>query len=153
VKHFTIGRMGLALLATAVVCLGQTAVASAQGDSDNAKLCQKLGWKTLHRSDGSSFADEGACVAYAAQGGTLVESKSQIDCQAFGGTYSNDPATDETGGTPYDTFVWSCNGYTSSSNTLPTLFMDCRSDVPPDLEVDFILVRNRPSASCFIFKL
>jgi hypothetical protein len=72
VKHLTIGRMSLALLATAVVCLGQTAVASAQGNSGNAKRCHQGGWRTLARSDGSTFADEGACVSYAAEGGTLV---------------------------------------------------------------------------------
>jgi hypothetical protein len=58
----------------AVVCLSQAAAALAGGgNSANAKLCQKGGWQTLVRSDGSSFANQGACVSYAAQGGTLVE--------------------------------------------------------------------------------
>jgi len=42
------------------------------GNSTNAKLCQKNGWKTLYRSDGSAFANQDACVAYAAKGGTFV---------------------------------------------------------------------------------
>src|SRR5262249_26266239 len=42
------------------------------GNSANAKLCQKHGWIGLVRTDGSTFADDGACVSYAAHGGTLV---------------------------------------------------------------------------------
>jgi hypothetical protein len=73
-KHFTTGRVAIALLATAVVCLSQAAVASAGGgNSANAKLCQKGGWQALVRSDGSSFASEEQCVSYAAQGGTLAQ--------------------------------------------------------------------------------
>jgi hypothetical protein len=79
-KHFRIGRVALALLATGVACLATgvaclslAALASAGGsNSANAKLCQNGGWQTLHRVDGSSFADQGACVSYAAQGGTFV---------------------------------------------------------------------------------
>ena len=132
-RHFTIGRMGLALLATAVVCLGQTAVASAGGgNSANAKLCQKGGWQTLLRSDGSSFANQDACVSYAGQGGTLVkEIQSKIDCQAFGGTYSTDPATNQVDVGPGATFLWSCNGFTDSTAGGPNfdaLANDCTLD-------------------------
>jgi len=124
VKHFTIGRVGLALLATAVVCLSQAAVASAGGNSANAKLCQMTGWQTLVRSNGSSFTNEGACVSYAANGGTLIK-KSQFDCQSFGGTYSTDPATDMVNPGGEGIFVWSCNGYEGSRDTLEN---DCLND-------------------------
>jgi hypothetical protein len=78
-KHFSIRRVALALLATGVACLttvaclSLAAIASAGGgSSDNAKLCQNGGWQTLRRLDGSLFANQGACVSYAAQGGTFV---------------------------------------------------------------------------------
>jgi hypothetical protein len=124
-KHFTIGRVGLVLLATALVGLSQAAVASAApgGNSANAKLCQKGGWQTLTRSDGSSFANQDACVSYAAQGGTLVkESQAQIDCQSFGGTYV-------IGGIAGINALWTCEGYNDSiSSGQPngqTLATDC----------------------------
>ena len=55
-----------------VVAIGvETASAADRGNSANAKLCQKDGWGTLVRSDGSSFANQDECVSYAAKGGTL----------------------------------------------------------------------------------
>ena len=61
------------------------ASAGENGNAANAKKCQKGGWTTLVRSDGSSFADQSACVSYAAQGNTLVQkTKSQLDCESFG---------------------------------------------------------------------
>ena len=41
------------------------------GNSINAKACQKNGWQSLVAADGSAFATEEACVSYAAKGGTL----------------------------------------------------------------------------------
>ena len=69
-KQFTMGRVGLVLLATAAVCLSQAAVASAAGgNSANAKLCQKGGWQNLNNvSTGLAFTTEGQCVSYGAQG-------------------------------------------------------------------------------------
>src|SRR4029079_6043744 len=49
-----------------------TATGGNGGNSANAKLCQKNGWVTLYRSDGNPFANEGACLAYAAKGGTFA---------------------------------------------------------------------------------
>ena len=40
------------------------------GNSPNAQLCQKGGWMDLVREGGSPFGSVGACVAYAAMGGT-----------------------------------------------------------------------------------
>ena len=48
-----------------------TATAGA-GNSANAKLCQKGGWQNWVRLDGSPFKNQGACVSYAARGGTLT---------------------------------------------------------------------------------
>ena len=56
---------------------------AANGDnSENAKLCQKSGWQSLYTPAGSPFADQGTCVSYGAQGGTLTtqpKTKSQLD--------------------------------------------------------------------------
>jgi hypothetical protein len=47
---------------------------SGSGNSGNAKLCQKGGWQSEYRSDGTRFASVGDCVSYAAHGGTLTSS-------------------------------------------------------------------------------
>src|SRR5262245_48900035 len=64
------------LLATAVALAVGVAAAMAAGqgggNSANAKLCQKGGWQKLGTSDGQGFANEEACVSYAAKGGTLT---------------------------------------------------------------------------------
>jgi hypothetical protein len=43
-----------------------------KGNSANAHLCQKGGWMKLQRSDGTRFANQGACVSYGAHGGTVA---------------------------------------------------------------------------------
>jgi len=49
------------------------AVANAGGgNSANAKLCEKGGWQDWVRTDRSAFKNQGDCVSYAAQGGTLT---------------------------------------------------------------------------------
>ena len=68
------------------------ASATANGNSENAKLCQKGGWKTLGTSDGQPFVDQGACVSYAAQGGTLTplpDLKLAVDSCVLSGTTVN----------------------------------------------------------------
>jgi hypothetical protein len=87
---------------TLVVALGSaSSVALAGGgNSANAKLCQERSWQGLSRSDGTSFANEGECVSYAAQGGTLTpKSKSQLDCESYGGVFAR------------GTSLWTCNGW------------------------------------------
>lgn len=49
----------------------QAAKASGGGNSTAAKLCQKGGWQGLVTSSGQPLRGQGACVAYAAKGGTL----------------------------------------------------------------------------------
>ena len=61
-----------ALLVASLVFAG---VAFAGGNSDNAKFCQKGGWASPNLQDGHgnalTFADQGTCVAFGAQGGEL----------------------------------------------------------------------------------
>jgi hypothetical protein len=66
-------RLGL-LGACALLALATVVPASALaggGNSLNAKACQKNGWTKLVTSSGAPFANEEACVSYAAQGGVL----------------------------------------------------------------------------------
>ena len=76
------------VLACAAVFAAQSAMGEPGGNAANAKECQKGGWQTLFRADGSAFANAGECVAYAAQGGTLSrKSQAQLLCESFGGLY------------------------------------------------------------------
>src|SRR5262245_9012059 len=86
-----------------------TATPSDGGNSTVAKLCQKGGYRSLIRSDGSSFASQDDCVSYGAQGNTLnFKTESQLDCEAFGGTFGTGPnLTTST----FDTVFWVCNGW------------------------------------------
>jgi hypothetical protein len=60
------------LLVVVLSLLLPTAVeAGPKANNANAKLCQKGGWTQLQEADGTRFPSEAACVAYAAQGGTL----------------------------------------------------------------------------------
>jgi hypothetical protein len=54
-----------------VLGLGAAAAIAGGGNSANAQLCQKGGWMSLVRSDGTGFGNQGDCVSYGAQGGTL----------------------------------------------------------------------------------
>ena len=60
------------VLGAAVAALVSALGASAGGgNSDFAHLCKKNGWMNLVRADGTSFANQGACVSYGANGGKL----------------------------------------------------------------------------------
>jgi hypothetical protein len=61
----------VALLLT-LVLVTEPAEAARGGNSANATHCQKGGYRTVTRPDGSGFATVGECVAFAAGGGTLV---------------------------------------------------------------------------------
>jgi len=50
--------------------------AAGGGNSANAESCQKNGWQSLTRQDGTSFANQGDCVSHGAQGGALVAKSS-----------------------------------------------------------------------------
>jgi len=67
-------RLRIALFCCVVLALTVGVAVALGGDGGNAaaaKGCQKDGWKELARSDGSAFKNQGDCVFYAAQGGTL----------------------------------------------------------------------------------
>ena len=68
-KRFTV--VSMVVLAGLVLGIGVATASGGGGNSANAKLCQKNGWKKLLRSDGTAFRNQGDCVSYAAQGGTL----------------------------------------------------------------------------------
>ena len=103
------------------------------GNSAAAHACQHGGYKKFVRADGTSFKNTGACVSYAAQGGTLVaKSQAQLDCESFGGSYSTDPSTDliNPGGVLGGALIFSCNGFADAGVTggaphLVTLSGDC----------------------------
>jgi hypothetical protein len=70
---------------TAVLPIGAaTATAAGGGNSANAKLCQKGGWMNLVRSDQTSFNNQGACVSYGAQGGSLLAAADRAYCAPSG---------------------------------------------------------------------
>jgi hypothetical protein len=64
--------------AMAIPVLGIATPAGAAGNSDNAKLCQQGGWQSLQTDNGGTFANQGACVSYGAQGGQIFAPKATI---------------------------------------------------------------------------
>jgi hypothetical protein len=126
-------RLVLVLCAALALTVGVSTAAAGHGhgkgkggNSAAAHACQHGGYKNFVRSDGTSFKNTGACVSYAAHGGTLVaKTRSQLDCESLGGTFSTNPATDlllYTG-----TVVWTCNNTTGNPYGQP-LTGDCTSD-------------------------
>ena len=111
----------VALSAGMVFGVGSPALAA--GNSDNAKACQKGGWQTYVREDQTTFKNQGACVSYAARGGTLTfaggpQSDAEVACIAAGGTFGSEDLV-----LPGEvTVIWSCNGVALSAvNTLDQL--------------------------------
>jgi hypothetical protein len=71
----------LLVVAVASIVAGAVGVATAiagGGNSGAAQACQNGGWQTLHRSDGSPFANQGDCISNAAQGGTLYSTVADV---------------------------------------------------------------------------
>ncbi|MFN0096601.1 MAG: fibronectin type III domain-containing protein [Dehalococcoidia bacterium] len=103
-------RFLLLLALLAIPLAGQSVQASAGGgNSGAAKACQKGGYLSLHRADGTPFANVGDCVSYAAQGGEFAAPPAVADVGCPAG-----PIPD---GTPYQctpvvtgsgtqTFLW-----------------------------------------------
>jgi len=60
----------LAAVAATLVFAGST-VAANGGNSANAKLCQKGGWKTLMDASAKPFSGSDDCVSYGAEGGLI----------------------------------------------------------------------------------
>jgi hypothetical protein len=60
------------------------------GNSTAAHLCQHGGWRNLVRADQTPFKNTGACVSYAAHGGTPAKPKSaaQLVCESVNGVFA-----------------------------------------------------------------
>jgi hypothetical protein len=74
-------RIVLAFFAALALAVGVTTASAGHGGGGGkgntlAKACKKGGWKSLYRTDGTAFKNQGQCVSYAVQGGTL-----QSQCQ------------------------------------------------------------------------
>jgi len=125
-------RVGVLAL-TATMGIGIVGIATpvgAAGNADNAKACQKNGWKTLVRADQTPFKNQGECVSYAAQGGTPQSPKpqSQLICESLGGTYG---ATNEIAIPHFTTVHFSCNNATVPAGDLFfALLSPCLTEFP-----------------------
>src|SRR3954465_8593352 len=111
-------RTVLVLCTVFALMVGVATATAGGGNSANAKQCQKKGWQTLYRSDGSAFAGEEACVSYAATGGTLTtKPQSKIDCVQLDGSYFSGASG------------WSCSNFlVTSGHTV--LQADCAAEIP-----------------------
>jgi hypothetical protein len=65
-------------LVALTLSVGVGTAAAGGGNSDAAKACQKGGWQTLVRQDGTAFTNTGDCVSYGAHGGALVPEGSHL---------------------------------------------------------------------------
>ena len=114
----------LALCAALVLTVGAANAAAGGGNSENAKRCQKGGWKYWVRADGTPFRNQGDCVSYAARGGTLTapQSAAQLLCEEeLGGTYAGPQGTD---------IAWTCSwrrALEDPTGTAP-LGVQCQTD-------------------------
>jgi hypothetical protein len=86
------------------------------GNSKAAHMCQHGGWRNWVRADQTPFKNTGACVSYAAHGGTLTKPKSaaQLVCESVGGVFA--PGSGST--------LWFCT-YTYSSAAYGALVNRC----------------------------
>jgi hypothetical protein len=75
------------LLSAGLVVAMLPGVAVAKDDGKSA--CEKDGWTEWVREDQTAFADQAECVAYVAEGGTLLPPGPtfQSVCQDYGGEY------------------------------------------------------------------
>lgn len=108
--------MGLGLLAGVTVLAGAGAAQAAEpdrGNSASAHACQHGGWTQLRAEDGSSFANQGECVAHLAlahsPGGGVVAprlSKAYNEaCTSDGGLLYDDVAGVPVLGCAFDMYV------------------------------------------------
>ncbi len=84
-------RLALALAIGALLGALLPGIATAT-QSDTVASCKDGGWQQLVRAeDGSTFKNQGACVSYAAQGGTPVApTPFKAICDRYGGAYRED---------------------------------------------------------------
>lgn len=126
----------VALIAALVVVLPGGAQAAKPGNSQNAKACQKGGWGNLVRSDGSTFANQGECVSYAAKGGQLqpkptAPATAQQLCADAGGTFQTGGTGTPPGpGAPGPALLWTCTRSEAFSD--PTVIIPLRERCEAD---------------------
>ena len=126
----------LAFFAALALAVGVTTASAGHGGGGGkgntlAAACKKGGWKTLYRADGTPFKNQGKCVSYAVQGGTL-----QSQCQP--GTWS---ATGVTPCTPASIGFYVATAGATSQTACPvgtttlaigsTSIADCIVVLPP----------------------
>jgi hypothetical protein len=76
--------VALAMIALLVAMAAAPTVAKDAGKS----ACKDGGWTTWVRADGSAFVDQGSCVSYVAEGGTLMQPTTfRSTCEGLGGGY------------------------------------------------------------------
>jgi hypothetical protein len=120
--------------------MASTSVALAGGGA--ATPCQDNGWTTLMRTDGSRFANQGHCAAYAARGGTLVAvSASQLLCESFEGTFTR-------GTYPV---LWVCEWpVTDSGVEIDALLEACAVDTSQRVSFSATVVDGVGTATCAV---
>ena len=133
---------GLLVAATAAVVAVPLAVAApGNGNSDNAKLCQKDGWQSLARSEDhtSGFNNQDDCVSYAAHGGKLVEKAPaiiEVPAPTFGLDIKTCSVT-----VPYtqgiDTFLMGVNGHPETEAITGDVTVTGSLDGAPDTAGQF----------------
>jgi len=112
----------------AALTVGVATATAGNGSSGKAEACQNGGWQNLVGANAAAFKNQGECVAYAAQGGTLSpKSASQVLCESYGGTFSSDPASSYFDN-PLAAFIWSCNRGDLSFPNDDYLASDCFHD-------------------------
>jgi hypothetical protein len=80
-------RTMLVLCSVLALTVGVSTATAGGGNFGAAHACQQGGWQNLVRSDGSAFKNQGDCVLYAAQGGTL---RAKATCTAGSENFSED---------------------------------------------------------------
>jgi len=91
----------------------------AGGNSKAAHQCQHGGWKNLLRADQTRFKNTGACVSYAARGGTLTpKPAAQLLCESLGGVFASG-----SGNT-----LWFCT-YSYTNAAFNALVNQCFADI------------------------
>ncbi|HEX2461301.1 MAG TPA: hypothetical protein VHJ58_14245 [Vicinamibacterales bacterium] len=91
----------------------------AGGNSKAAHQCQHGGWKNLLRADQTRFKNTGACVSYAARGGTLTpKPAAQLLCESLGGVFA--PGSGNT--------LWFCT-YSYTNAAFNALANRCFADI------------------------
>ncbi len=124
---------GLSLYSTSTPLLAQC-----KGNSSAAQACQHDAWQLLLTAEGQSFKNHGACVKYAAKGGTLVPNAFVSTCASLLGVLSIDGSTvschflpDEPDKVDYILKICSESGGTPDDSQIFEGLAICRFDTRP----------------------